>query len=934
MSETYNLIAVVKAKTKEAIRKFNDFTKGVKSAKKELTAFEEAGRYAAGFLVRDMVRGLTAAYSEALKFGSSIETLKNSFEALTQAQGVTDASLLELRRAVRGTVSDIDLLIAANTALSFKIPYEEFVRYAEAVTVVGRAVGIDATKAIQDFTVAMGRLSPRILDNLGIQLPLNEAYEIYAERLGKTVDSLSDAERAVGYQTIATERLIEKAEILADTTSEAQISMERYAASIKNLKTAIGELLTPFGAITPILEGAMPFFGTFAAVLIPTLIAKYGLLGAATYAWGGITATVSKLVTTSILGIPILGWITAAIVAVKGLSEAWEKNWFNIQQRTKAATDFILDYLEAIGEAYDSFVEDIRAVLAWVGNLWDNLTGRLDRIYDAQIVSIEESYEEQVRIIKDNLATAFEEVKSKYTDIRKTVEDSHGKEIEELIKFWRDKQDWVAKGLDKVVEEYEAHYDQLVGDTKSHHDDLISDLKDHVSETISNITQSHDEQLSKTTAFYDEMLAEASAFLVAIREGRSRDLDDLELNFLLQKQALKDALESQMLTSEEYEEALSSLEKAYRESRGDIRDDYRIQELQAEDEFRTDEERINAERTAALEKLEQEKADKITTIEEGLKVAVEGLEQAKADKIASINEERKTKIEEIRADEAALEKDHAYEMEQLERKKAAEIAGIQAQAELDLIKAQRQFHTDLEDADKEHKRKTIETWGDLWDSVKESARAIGLRFAEIVDSAKAAYDKVVDWWTKATGKKSAIDSVVTAAKNAYDKAVDWWNKATGKKKQAKEAEAEAEAAWDSAETAWDSADAAVTAAEDAIEDYIDAGRRREIAEEAAEPEPEPEVELPGPEEEAPPPQYGYGGRGITWRQRGFEGWVNKPTLFGAGEAGPEYVSITPRGKEGRSITINGPLVVIEGSADPKTAKMAADLVMQEIRKIA
>jgi len=55
--------------------------------------------------------------------------------------------------------------------------------------------------------------------------------------------------------------------------------------------------------------------------------------------------------------------------------------------------------------------------------------------------------------------------------------------------------------------------------------------------------------------------------------------------------------------------------------------------------------------------------------------------------------------------------------------------------------------------------------------------------------------------------------------------------------------------------------------------------------------PEPPEPPLGPPLPPPPP----GGGGGVWRQYGFEGLVTRPTLFGAGEAGPEYVSITPMG---------------------------------------
>ena len=77
----------------------------------------------------------------------------------------------------------------------------------------------------------------------------------------------------------------------------------------------------------------------------------------------------------------------------------------------------------------------------------------------------------------------------------------------------------------------------------------------------------------------------------------------------------------------------------------------------------------------------------------------------------------------------------------------------------------------------------------------------------------------------------------------------------------------------------------------------------------------------------------YAGTAPIWgAQYGFTGMVGSPTLFLAGEKGPEYVSITPSGK-GSGINIQGPLVQILGSADRSTAELAARLVEERLRNV-
>jgi len=68
-------------------------------------------------------------------------------------------------------------------------------------------------------------------------------------------------------------------------------------------------------------------------------------------------------------------------------------------------------------------------------------------------------------------------------------------------------------------------------------------------------------------------------------------------------------------------------------------------------------------------------------------------------------------------------------------------------------------------------------------------------------------------------------------------------------------------------------------------------------------------------------------------QRGFEGLVRGPTTFLAGERGAEWVSVTPGGRPRGGLTINGPLLLIQGSANRETAETATELIMRKLRKL-
>ena len=89
------------------------------------STFSSIGRIAAGVLARDVVRGLVNVGREAVYLGGKLETLQAGFNALTRGIGKDNLSIDTLRKSVKNTVSDIDLLRTANNALALGLPTDK-----------------------------------------------------------------------------------------------------------------------------------------------------------------------------------------------------------------------------------------------------------------------------------------------------------------------------------------------------------------------------------------------------------------------------------------------------------------------------------------------------------------------------------------------------------------------------------------------------------------------------------------------------------------------------------------------------------------------------------------------------------------------------------------------------------------------------------------
>ena len=117
----------------------------------------EIGRMATAFLVRDVVGGMVRTARESIALAAEAETLQRSFTALVASIDQGDLTLDKLRTAVKGTVSDVGLLTAANNALALGLPVDELEDLFRAAMVVGHAMGRTTLEAVNDLVYGIGR---------------------------------------------------------------------------------------------------------------------------------------------------------------------------------------------------------------------------------------------------------------------------------------------------------------------------------------------------------------------------------------------------------------------------------------------------------------------------------------------------------------------------------------------------------------------------------------------------------------------------------------------------------------------------------------------------------------------------------------------------------------------------------------------------------
>ena len=229
--------------------------------------------------------------AEGISMAESADGVIHAFHNLDQP-GLLD----NLRRATKGTVSDIELMKAAVKAKDFRIPLEDLGKYLSFAQLKAQQTGQSLDYMVDSIVTGLGRKSPMILDNLGLSAAEISEKTKQTGSFMKSVASIVENELAEAGETY-----ISAADRAAQKTT-----------SLQNRQLELGK------ALLPIKEKAADAFGsmkmgimqcivwlithrkTTAAltVAVTALTVSMTVLNAAFRAWIAQT-TIAKVVTTA-----------------------------------------------------------------------------------------------------------------------------------------------------------------------------------------------------------------------------------------------------------------------------------------------------------------------------------------------------------------------------------------------------------------------------------------------------------------------------------------------------------------------------------------------------------------------------------------------------------------------------------------------------------
>ena len=197
------------------------------------------------------VAALGAVGMAMAETGAHAEALEMSFERMAAQSGQSGSEMLAaMQKASGGMIANQDLMLSANRAMSFGVADNaaEMTQLIQVAMAQAAKMGMPVQQAFNDLVTGVGRLSPMILDNLGVTVKAEAAYANYAASIGKSSEQLTQAEQR---QAFLNEMMAAVPNAAAEAAAAAEnnaSSWARWDASIKNLGDSVGMLLAGPGA--------------------------------------------------------------------------------------------------------------------------------------------------------------------------------------------------------------------------------------------------------------------------------------------------------------------------------------------------------------------------------------------------------------------------------------------------------------------------------------------------------------------------------------------------------------------------------------------------------------------------------------------------------------------------------------------------------------
>lgn len=192
--------------------------------------------------------GLTALIANVAKAGADYKRLEETLEVVRKNTGMTTEEILKMKDALRdanlqGQDATKTLLTFVQSGLGAMTDMEQFTLMAKDYAA---SIGVSSKEGVQDFTQAIGTLSPQLLAKYRLIVNLNQVYGEYAEKMGIAVKDMTAQEKKMALlNTIYKEHENTVKGVYKETYDTAGKAMSSVKDAISALKDEMGLALEP-----------------------------------------------------------------------------------------------------------------------------------------------------------------------------------------------------------------------------------------------------------------------------------------------------------------------------------------------------------------------------------------------------------------------------------------------------------------------------------------------------------------------------------------------------------------------------------------------------------------------------------------------------------------------------------------------------------------
>lgn len=614
-------------------------------ARKPGLAREIGGQFVAANVLQDVTRGIKDFTVDSLQSAAAAERLGDATENLGQRFGVSGKEITQsIQQASLHTVNQLDAMEMANRAMLLGVVQseEEFAELARMGIVLGRAMGQDAKKSIDDITTGLGRQSPLILDNLGLVVDTEKAHRRYAEALGISTSELTESQKAEAFKQAVLEQGRKMVDELGDVSLDTAGKVEQITAKWQDFSVEFGKAMLDMG------EGSGA---------INTLADAIDRLSEGAKGWqtAGQSAQVLQrgMEILNQEGDSTLGWLEEIPVLgnqIKGL-DFWGSMIFRSEEMGQA----MAQAGEEIWGARDATVaattatEDNTAATEDNTEAQDELLKRLERVRAAQADAVGEMLDIEERATEDS-AQAWQDWGQDVSDLNSDT--------------WQ--------RIEKVQEDSAKRQKKIAGDLQK---DLTKNTAD-LGKDLAKLRQDADKRVTRAQedAAREERNQERMERVEALADERLFQFQLRQLAADGQGIAIQQALEQRQIEQQIEEEKAAEQARIKDEERAE--DISRIREDAAEQETelraRAEERRNQLIEQAAEEQAlrEEQLAEQLAAENESYDERRASLDSYREDKLATIEDSKQEAVEAL-AEELA----RSGEMTEEEMGKIAVAAG-------------------------------------------------------------------------------------------------------------------------------------------------------------------------------------------------------------------------------------------------------------------